>query len=274
MTSKDPELSISRQCHLLGISRSAYYYKPRDKKEEYDINMLFRIKEVLLRLPFYGQRRIACALKEFGYKPAEVRRVMKRFGLKAIFPGKNLSKAGKNHPTFPYLLKGMDIYLPNQVWATDITYIKIAGGTAYLVAIIDLFSRKILAWKLSNTMDVQFCLDVLADAIHAHGVPAIFNSDQGSQFTSKPFIEKLQSYSIKISMDGKGRCLDNVFIERFWRTLKYEDIYINHYENMLSLQKGVERYVKFYNTERFHSSLDYLTPEEVYSSAFAGRRAA
>ncbi|MFV1976583.1 MAG: IS3 family transposase, partial [Candidatus Scalindua sp.] len=192
----------------------------------------------------------------------------RKAGLRAIFPGKCLSKPSKLHKKYPYLLKGMKIWLPNQVWATDITYVSLAGGHVYLVSIIDLYSRKILSWSLSNTLDAEFCVTALQEAISNYGTPAIFNTDQGSQFTSDAFIEVLQAHHIRISMDGVGRALDNVYIERFWRSLKYEEIYLNDYQSMGELKDALKRYFMFYNEERFHESLDYLTPDEIYNSKF------
>ena len=189
--------------------------------------------------------------------------------MRAIYAGKRTSIPGKGHKKYPYLLRGKAIWLPNQVWATDITYIRLSGGYVYLVAIIDLYSRKVLAWRISNTMDAEFCVSALEEAIAIWGVPAIFNTDQGSQFTSDAFVEALESKGIRISMDGKNRALDNIFVERFWRTLKYEDIYLKDYETMSELKLGLRRYFEFYNSERFHAALDYATPNEIYASRFA-----
>jgi len=196
---------------------------------------------------------------------------MRRAGLRAISPGKRTSIPAKYHKKYPYLLRGKVLQFPNQVWATDITYIKLKTGLVYLVAIIDLFSRRILSWRLSDTMDTEFCVSTLQEAIDRYGIPAIFNTDQGSQFTSEAFVDVLESWGIAISMDGVNRALDNIYIERFWRTLKYEDIFLKDYESMAELKEGIRRYVKFYNTERFHQSLDYLTPEQVYDSKFMPR---
>jgi len=199
---------------------------------------------------------------------------MKKAGLRAIYAGKQTSIPGKGHKKYPYLLRGKVAWLPNQVWATDITYIRLKGGYVYLVAIIDLYSRKILSWRVSNTMDAEFCVSALEEAIAFWGVPAIFNTDQGSQFTSDAFVDVLETHGIRISMDGKNRALDNIFVERFWRTLKYEDIYLKDYETMSDLKLGLRRYLEFYNAERFHASLDYSTPNEIYDSRFAkGQRA-
>ena len=193
---------------------------------------------------------------------------MKRAGLRAIYPGKKTSMPSKHHRKYPYLLRGKKIWLPNQVWATDITYIKLTGGHVYLVAIIDVYSRKILSWQISNTLDSEFCIAALEEAIAIYGVPAIFNTDQGCQFTSEAFTATLDGYGIRISMDGVNRALDNIYIERFWRSLKYEDIYLNDYRTLSELTEGIKRYMGFYNNERFHASLEYLTPNQMYERKF------
>ena len=189
---------------------------------------------------------------------------MKELGLKAIYPGPKTSQADKENRKYPYLLRGLDINRINQVWASDITYIKYNGSFMYLIAIIDVYSRKVLSWRLSNTMDSYFCCECLSEAISFFGIPEIFNTDQGSQFTGEDFTGILDSFNIKISNDGKGRALDNVYIERLWRTLKYENIYIHAYESVTELKKGIERYFKFYNKERFHQNLNYRTPDDIY----------
>jgi len=235
---------------------------------EEEIKIIKAIMEELKLHPFYGYRKVAVALKHMEVTRKQVRRIMKKAGLRAIYPGKRLSIPSKMHKKYPYLLRDKDIWLPNQVWATDITYIKLAGGHVYLAAIIDLFSRKVLSWRLSNTLDTEFCISALEEAIMIYGVPAIFNTDQGCQFTSDAFIDKLENYKIRISMDGKGRALDNVYIERLWRSLKYEEIYLNEYHSMEDLKIALKHYFNFYNTERFHQSLEYATPEEIYYLAF------
>lgn len=264
-------LSIKDQCGLLGISRSSYYYKPQNANEDWEIEMLKAILEELTKRPFYGYRKIAKALQEergIDITRKQVRRLMKKAGLRALYPKMNLSKPRKEHKKYPYLLKNKSISFPNQVWATDITYCKLNGSTVYIVAILDLFSRKVLSWRVSNTMDVSFCIDALEEAIMYHGIPAIFNSDQGSQFTSDAFIDVLESHNIQISMDGKGRALDNIYVERLWRTLKYEEIYLKSYDSMIELRESVSRYFNFYNRERYHQSLEYSTPDEIFYSAF------
>lgn len=191
---------------------------------------------------------------------------MRRFGLRALYPGPSLSRPRKEHKKYPYLLRGKQIRYPNQVWASDLTYIRLPGGFVYLVAIVDLYSRKVLSWRVSNSMDPSFCVAALEEAIETYGEPAIFNTDQGSQFTSDAFVSVLSEHSIESSKDGKGRALDNVYLERLWRSLKYEDIYLHSYETMPDLREGVQRYFRFYNTERFHQSLDYQTPEQMRRS--------
>lgn len=228
----------------------------------------YEIKQEYILHPFYGYRKIFRALndKELPITESQVRRLMSEMGLKAIYPKPNLSKPGKGHKVYPYLLRDLEIEYINQVWATDITYLKLNGSFVYLVAVIDLYSRKVLAWRLSNTADASFCVEALQEAIDIYGVPEIFNTDQGSQFTGNDFISKLNEYSIKISMDGKGRALDNVYVERLWRSLKYENIFLNDYRNLKELKGGVKLYFEFYNTERYHQSLNYQTPDTVYFS--------
>lgn len=266
------ELPVSNQCKLLGISRTAHYYKPRTSHEDKDIADLKLILTVLQEIPFYGYRKISRQLlSEHPHMSRKrVRRIMRRFGLRAIYAGPNLSKPRKEHKKYPYLLRGKIIRYPNQVWATDITYLKLPGGTVYLAVILDLFSRKVLSWRLSNSMDVSFCIEALEEAIELYGEPAIFNTDQGSQFTSDGFINVLEDHNIEISMDGKGRALDNIYVERLWRSFKYEDLYLKSYENMKELKECVKKYFSFYNTVRFHQSLDYMTPDIMYKSFFVG----
>lgn len=224
------------------------------------------IKEVQMQHPAYGYRKIWREINKKGGNTTEktARRVMRRFAISAVFPGRNLSKACKYHKKYPYLLKGKVIRYPNQVWSTDITYIKLPTGNVYLMAIIDWFSRKVLSWRVFNTMDAVQYANLLRETIEKYGCPAIFNTDQGSQFTSDIFIKVLEEYEIQISMDGRDRALDNIRIERLWRSLKYEDIYLKRYETMQELKAGVDAYFKFYNTERFHQSLDYEVPDEMY----------
>lgn len=264
------KLSVKKQCAILNISRSAYYYQSVTiDDDEGEIALLQAILDEYKEHPWYGYRKIWRALKDsFEVTLKQVRRLMKKAGLRAIYPGKRTSVPGKGHPKYPYLLRGKQIWLPNQVWATDITYIRLKGGYVYLVAIIDWYSRKILSWQVSNTMDTAFCVAALEEAIACYGMPAIFNSDQGSQFTSEAFVSVLEGYGIRVSMDGRNRALDNVIIERFWRSLKYEDIYLKDYQSMSELKEGLNRYFTYYNSSRYHQSLDYETPDEVYASCF------
>ena len=266
-----PDLSIGRQCEILGISRSSYYYQPKEAADDPDFAILVVILEVLKEKPFYGYRKIAREIGYLGVTRKQVRRIMRKAGLRAIYPGLQLSKSSRNSKKYPYLLRGKTIWLPNQVWASDITYIKLSGGYVYLVTIIDLYSRKILSWRVSNTMDAQFCVSALEEAIAHYGVSGIFNTDQGSQFTSNAFVSVLEEHGIQISMDGVNRALDNIFVERFWRSLKYEDIYLKDYRTMTELKDGLARYIRFYNSERFHEALDYETPDTIYESKFSVR---
>lgn len=259
---------MTQQCNLLNISRTAYYDLRSFKEHDQDLNDLQNIMCVLREKPFYGYRKIAKQLNsDFPHMTRKrVRNLMHKFGLRAVYAKPRLSKPVKYHKKYPYLLRNKVIRYPNQVWATDISYIRLPGGHVYCMAIIDLYSRKVLSWRISNTLDPEFCLEALEEAIYLFGEPAIFNTDQGSQFTSEKFIKQLKKHKILISMDGKGRALDNIFIERLWRSLKYEDIYLNSYETMTELKEGVKRYFNFYNTERFHQSLGYKTPDEMYQS--------
>jgi putative transposase len=253
---------------LLGISRSVAYYKWERTVQERDLVILEHIRSVLARLPFYGYRKVTreiCA-KHMPTSEKQVRRIMKRAGLQAIFPGRNLSKARQEHKKYPYLLDGKIIRYPNQVWATDLTYIKLPSGHVYLMAIIDLYSRKVLNGIITNTLDAPIFANCLRETIERYGSPAIFNTDQGCQFTSECWTNVLHEYGVAISMDGKNRALDNIYVERLWRSLKYEDIYIKQYESVRDLRQGIDLYFRFYNTERFHQGIGYLTPDEMYQS--------
>jgi putative transposase len=261
-------MNIAWQCQALGISRSVAYYLKEATVQERDILVLEHIRSVLERLPFYGYRKVTreiCA-KHMPVTEKQVRRIMARAGLQAIFPGRNLSKARQEHKKYPYLLAGKKIRYPNQVWATDLTYIKLPSGHVYLMAIIDLYSRRVLNWIITNTLDAPIFSNCLRETIEQYGSPSIFNTDQGCQFTSDCWTSVLHEYGISISMDGKNRALDNIYVERLWRSLKYEDIYIKQYESVRALRDGVARYFRFYNTERFHQSLAYRTPDEMYQS--------
>ncbi|MFZ5535567.1 MAG: IS3 family transposase [Patescibacteria group bacterium] len=260
------EISIVKQCNLLGINRSSLYYNSTPYIERCDKNLINEIIRIYELLPFYGYRRIILELQRRGFiaGKAKILRIKKELNLRTFYPEPKTSLPGKGYYKKPYLLKDLEITHSNQVWSTDITYIPVKNGFAYLVCIIDLYSRKILVSSLSNTMNKQFCLDALNEAITIYGNPEIFNSDQGSQFTSIEFQNILIENGIQASMDGKGRALDNIYIERYFRTLKYEDIYLNNYETIPDARIGILQFTHFYNTERFHSSLDYRTPDDVY----------
>lgn len=266
MIEKDnSEISISRQCELLSLSRSTVYYK-NVEKDDSNIKLMNIIDEIYTESPFYGRRRITKHLNKvlaIDINVKKVRRLMKVMGIEAIYPKKNLSMPNSQHKKYPYLLSGVDICRVNQVWSTDITYIRLKQGFVYLCAVIDWYSRYVLSWKLSNTMETTFCLEALVDALKL-GKPDIFNTDQGSQFTSHEFTNALLSNEIKISMDGKGRVFDNIFVERLWRSVKYENIYPNSYETYLDTRSGLLKYFNFYNNDRLHQSLNYETPKSVY----------
>jgi putative transposase len=256
-----------RQCKLLGISRSGLYYQPAGISQE-DLTLMKLIDRQYLATPFYGARRIAAWLKNHGYRVnrKHVRRLMQVMGLKAIYRRPRTSTPAPGHKIYPYLLSGIEITRPNQVWAADITYIPMARGFLYLVAIIDWYSRYVLSWRLSNTLDAGFCVEALEEALRK-GRPEIFNTDQGAQFTSESFIGLLERYGIRISMDGKGRYSDNLFIERLWRTVKYEEVYLKAYQDGRDARIGISDYFRFYNTERHHQALGYRTPTEVFTSS-------
>lgn len=260
------KMSISKQCKALGLQRSSYYCKPRGESV-LNQQLMKAIDKKYLDCPFYGARRMTIYLnQDLGYRVNQkrVRRLYQLMRLRTIFPKKNLSKSDPGAYKYPYLLKDLKITHPNQVWAADITYIPMFQGFMYLFAIIDVYSRKIMAWGISNTMTVEWCKSILQQAIDEYGCPEIFNTDQGSQFTSPDFINTLKNNEIKISMDGKGRALDNIFIERFWRSIKYEHIYLRPANGGVELYRGVQEYMKFYNTQRRHESIKDLTPDEFY----------
>ena len=268
-------LALSTQCKLLGVTRSVVYEqkkRPQKAVDELECILLNKLDEEYTRHPFYGSRRMTKYLCGCGYavNRKRVQRLMQKLGLAGMAPGPNTSKLHLEHKLYPYLLRRLAIIRPNQVWSTDITYIRLRHGFAYLVAIIDWYSRKILSWRLSNTMDAGFCVDCLEEAIKNYGTPEIFNTDQGSQFTSECFTGVLIKNGITISMDGRGRALDNIFVERLWRTVKYEDVYLKGYESMPDLILGLTHYFLFYNEERLHQSLGYTTPNVVYQTATGG----
>jgi putative transposase len=258
-------LSITRQAQLLGISRANVYYKPVSASTE-DLRRMRRIDELHLELPFAGARMLRDLLALEGVRIGRkaVGTLMRIMGIEAIFRRKNTSKPHPDHKVFRYLLRKLVIDRANQVWAADISYIPMARGFVYLIAIIDWFSRKVLAWRLSNSMAADFCVEALEEAIAKFGVPEIFNTDQGAQFTGSDFISVLRKHEIRISMDGKGRWRDNVFVERLWRSVKYEEVYLHAYESVSAARHGIARYMQFFNTRRPHSALDRRTPDTVY----------
>ncbi len=259
-------LSVRRQCALLGLNRASWYYQAATESPD-NLRLMRQLDEEYTRHPFYGSRKLTQWLRSQGEEVnrKRVQRLLRVMGLEAIYPKPRLSQGGRGHRVFPYLLRGVTVARPNQVWSTDITYVPLSRGFMYLAAIIDWYSRYVLAWRLSNTLDGSFCLEMLDEAL-GQGRPEIFNSDQGVQFTAAAFTGRLEAAGIKVSMDGRGRCLDNVFVERLWRTVKYEDIYLYRYESVLELQRGLQRYFPFYNGERLHQSLDYRTPAAVYGA--------
>jgi putative transposase len=268
-------VALSLQCKLLKVTRSVVYARKKRLLKTVDDNeclLLQLLDEEYTRHPFYGSRRMTKYLCDCGYvvNRKRVQRLMQTLGLVGMAPGPNTSKPHPQHKIYPYLLRGVDIIRPNQVWSTDITYIRLPRGFVYLVAIIDWYSRKILSWRLSNTMDAGFCVDCLEEAIKAYGTPEIFNSDQGSQFTSDAFTGVLIDNDVTISMDGRGRALDNIFVERLWRTVKYEEVYLKQHDSVQRLLLGLTDYFVFYNEERRHQSLGYKTPSVVYQTATGG----
>ena len=268
-------LPKSRRCELLGVARSTAYYQPEPLCEQ-DLRLMRLIDEIHLKYPFYGSRRIRDELQERGHEVnrKRVQRLMRQMGLQALYPRRRTSQPGKGHKIYSCLLRDLAIDRPNQVRAADICYIPMAKGFMYLVAIMDWHSRRVLSWRLSNTMDTDFCIEALQEAIQRFGAPEIFNTDQGAQFTSEAFTGVLKDHSIAISMDGKGRWVDNVFVERLWRTVKYEDVYLRAYETPAALRAGLARYFDFYNARRRHSALDRRTPDAVYFDQAATKLAA
>ena len=258
------DISIVKQCDLLGISRSGYYYSPRPESPE-NLKIMRMMDEQYLKTPFYGARRMHAHIKYQGYlvNIKRIRRLLHLMGLEAIYPKPNISKLQQGHKIYPYLLNGLSINNTNQVWSSDITYIPMKSGFLYLVAIIDWYSRFVLSWRISNSLESVFCVDALDEALEL-GCPEIFNTDQGSQFTGERHTSLLKSNEIKISMDGKGRAIDNVFIERLWRSLKYEYVYLNAPETGKELYHGLNDYFNFYNNERPHQSLEYQFPRAVH----------
>ncbi len=268
MIDRTHELPISQQCRVLDISRSSYYYEavPIDQG---DVDLMRMIDEIHLKYPFYGSRRVRGELWDWGSQVGRghVRTLMRKMGIQALYQKPRLSEPHPGHKVYPYLLRGLEITRGNQVWAADICYLPLARGFCYLVAIMDWASRRVLAWRLSNTLDPSFCLEALEEALQSYGVPEIFNTDQGSQFTSEAFTGILNSQGIRISMDGRGRWMDNVFIERLWKSVKYEEVYLKAYSSIAEARRELEVYFELYNRRRHHQGLDNRTPDEVYWSS-------
>jgi len=264
----DRVLPVSQQCRLLAVSRSAVYRKPAEVSAE-DLALMTLIDRQYLARPYYGSRRMAAWLATQGHvvNRKRVRRLMRRLGLTAIYQRPNTSKPAMAHKIYPYLLGGLAIERVNQVWCSDVTYIPMAKGFLYLVVIMDWVSRAVLAWRLSNTLAADFCVEALEEALARYGRPEIFNTDQASQFTSDDFTGTLKRHGVMISMDGKGRCMDNIFVERLWRSLKYEEVYLNAYATVAEAKTGIGAWLSFYNEERQHQSLGYRTPRQIYQES-------
>jgi putative transposase len=262
-----PKLSLRRQCELVGLNRTTFYYAPAEESV-FNLQLMRLIDEQYTRTPFYGWPRMTAYLRREGYavNHKRVQRLMYRMGLQAIYPRPRTSVADRGQRVYPYLLRGLEITHPHEVWSADITYVPMQHGFMYLVAVMDWYSRYVLAWHLSNTLDEHFCLEALEAAL-AEGRPTIFNTDQGAQFTALAFTSRLEAAGIRISMDGRGRALDNVFVERLWRTVKYEHVYLHEYTSVPDLERGLGDYFTFYNHDRLHQSLCYQTPAEVHFAA-------
>lgn len=270
---KDDGVPLIRQCMLAGVCRATIYerQKPREVDES-DMQLSQLIDKEYTLHPFYGSRRMSVVLRKAGLRVnrKRIQRLMRMMGLAGMAPGPNTSRPHPEHKVYPYLLRGIPVDRPNQVWSTDITYIRLARGFVYLMAIIDWYSRRVLSWRISNSMEAAFCVDGLEEALRIHGKPEIFNSDQGSQFTSDAFTGVLKREGIAISMDGRGRAFDNIFVERLWRNVKYEDVYLKGYVTIAELTAGLAKYFAFYNGERPHQSLGNITPDIVYRTAIGG----
>jgi len=264
------DLSVTRQCELLRISRSGLYYQPKEESL-FNLALMRLIDEQHLKTPWYGSRQMTRALRRQGYCVGRkrIRRLMRKMGLYAVAPGPHTSRRNPSHPVFPYLLRNLVVTRPNQVWCADVTYLPMAHGFLYLVAIMDWHTRKVLSWRLSTTRDAGFCVEALEEALERHGRPEIFNTDQGSEFTSALWIDALKAQGIQVSMDGKGNWMDNVFIERLWRSLKYECVYLNVFDSFRDAHDGIGGWMEYYNDERPHSSLEDRTPGEVYRALAA-----
>ena len=257
-----PQLSVRRQCELLGLNRSSWYYEPLGVSAE-NLALMRQIDEQYLKTPWYGRRRMGKALE---IDDDRAGRLMRRMGLEAIYPKPRLSQGAPGHRIYPYLLRNVKIVRPDQVWSSDITYVPMPRGWMYLTVVMDWYSRYVLSWRLSNTLDGLFCLDALEEALSG-GTPEVFNTDQGSQYTAEAFTDRLKAADVRVSMDGRGRWMDNVFVERLWRTVKYEHVYLHDHATPRALEAGLGDYFPYYNEERFHSALDYLTPCVVYRKA-------
>jgi len=266
-------LALTKQCELASVTRSTFYapHVTADP-DELESTLLWEIDAEYTRHPFFGSRKMTVYLCGIGHQVnrKRIQRLMGILGLAGMAPGPNTSRPSPQHLIYPYLLRGVAVTKPNQVWSTDITYIRLARGFVYLVAVIDWYSRKVLSWQLSNTLDSRFCVDCLEQALKTYGVPEIFNTDQGCQFTSEAFTGVLKAHCITISMDGRGRALDNIFVERLWRSVKHEDVYLKGYATVPELQLGLTEYFLFYNRERTHQSLNYKTPDVIYRTASGG----
>lgn len=259
-----------QQCQLLGVNRSSLYYQPVEVAQE-DLELRRLVDEQFTRAPFYGNRRMCAHVRSLGIECGRdrMRTVMQALGIEAIYPERSMSTPHPEHKKYPYLLRGKVISAPNQVWSTDITYIRLQGGAVYLTAVLDWYSRYVLAWRVSTTMDSDFCCEALDEALE-QGTPSIFNTDQGAQFTSKAFTDILLKRDIQISMDGRGRALDNVFVERLWRSVKYEEVYLKDYVSVRDAKEGLGGYFQFYNHERLHQSLGYQTPAAIHHGPQTG----
>jgi putative transposase len=270
MIDRGGKLAVKRQGQLLDLSRSSVYYTPRPVSDR-DLGLMRRLDELHLEAPFYGARKLAAALRREGHEVGRrhVTTLMRRMGIEALYRRPRTSIPARGATIYPYLLENVVIERPNQVWASDLTYLPMAHGFLYLMAILDIASRKVLAWRVSNTMRADFCVEALEEALRMFGPPEIFNTDQGSQFTSEDWTTPLKAADVAISMDGKGRWIDNIFIERLWRSVKYEDVYLHAYASGSDARQSLRKYFAFYNARRVHESLGYATPDEVYFGALA-----
>ena len=264
MSTTDDQWSLRQQCRLLGVNRSSLYYQPVGESDE-NLLLMRLLDEQYTRTPFYGVLKMTEWLRLQGHQvnPKRIRRLLRQMGLEAVYQKPNTSESNPEHKVFPYLLRGVVISRCNQVWSTDITYIRLAGGFVYLMAVIDWYSRYVLGWALSTTLDADFCIEAVGDLLTGQHCE-IFNTDQGAQFTTPRFTQPLLDNNIKVSMDGRGRALDNIFVERLWRSVKYECVYLQEFQAVQQIREGLAQYFKFYNQERLHQSLDYKTPEQVY----------